>query len=75
MRVAAAGVPDGPESSAGGTGLNDGKRAAWSDAHPPAPAALGVPAVPDPSAADGLCGYPVESEPCPVHGDPQWRPE
>ena len=72
MRVAAAGIPDGPQSDAGGTGLNDGKRAAWSDAHPPGGMTC---AVPDPSAADGLCGYPVESEPCPVHGDPQWRPE
>jgi hypothetical protein len=38
----------------------------WSDAIPPGGY---VCAVPQPGNPDGICGYPVESEPCPIHGD------
>lgn len=34
-------------------------------------------AVPDPDAYEGLCGLPIESEPCPRHGTtpPPWPAE
>jgi len=73
------GIPGGPESDAGGTGrhgegdaLNAGLPAAWTGACPPGGM---VCAVPGAEARGGVCGYPVESEPCPVHRDPEWRPE
>lgn len=37
----------------------------WSDAVAPGGY---VCAVPMPGQPDGICGYPVESEPCPKHG-------
>jgi len=45
-------------------GLNNGRPALWSDACPPGEM---VCAVPDPARPDGICGSPVESEPCGNH--------
>ena len=55
-----AGVAAGPPD------LNNGRPSVWSGAC--APGGM-VCAVPDPSALDGICGMPVETEPCNRHGE------
>lgn len=53
----------GPSAAAD---FNAGRPVAWSDAC--APGGM-VCAVPDPGRPDGICGRPVESEPCGEHGE------
>jgi hypothetical protein len=51
--------------------FNDGSPVRWSDAC--APGGM-VCAVPDPSRPDGICGVPMESEPCGEHAAGQGEP-
>lgn len=52
--------------------LNNGLPVFWLDAIPPGGYVCGVP---EPNRIDGVCGVPVESEPCFVHAGPPVEPD
>lgn len=62
--LAAGGSSEGPE--------NDGNPVIYSSAAAPGG---WVCAVPEAGGPDWICGHPVESEPCPGHRRPDWKPE
>lgn len=58
--------------TAGFLALNNGNPVYWSRDAVPGGYVCAIPVAGRPR---NICGYPVESEPCPEHRDPEWRPE